>query len=73
MNRLAFILAIIAILVALANFIYKIVRFHKTDYATLLIVVVVGILVASISYRKGNENSAPGKTSVDNGSSGGTK
>jgi hypothetical protein len=66
MNKLALILAIIAGLVALSNFVYKLVRFHQTDYGILLVVIIVVILIASIYSRKGKKNLTPGGTPADN-------
>jgi hypothetical protein len=51
-NKLAFILAIMAGLICLANFIYKLVRFGKTDYKILLGAVFITALGVSAYFMK---------------------
>jgi hypothetical protein len=51
-NKLAFILAIIAGLICLSNFIYKLARFHKTDYVLLLAGIFIIALGVSTYFKK---------------------
>jgi hypothetical protein len=51
-NKLAFILAVIAGLICLGNFIYKLIRFQKTDYSILAAGIFIIALGASAYFKK---------------------
>ena len=51
-NKLAFILAMITGLICLSNFVYKLAKFHRTDYRILLAGIFIVALGVSSFVRK---------------------